>query len=182
MMLRLGRWDRAAAAGGRARRRPATQAALRRRRGAVPGRLDGLAQRPRGARDRRGARRAIRADKIHNRWGLPGHFVGRSGSDLLSIKHGVEDALRPLLDDTRPLSIDGSEAATLADTAGYRVADLAGYLLATKRGETWTDDIDPAVRDASTPAPAPLDPRAMGDPGFEPGTSSLSEKRSNRLS
>lgn len=92
---------------------------------------------------------AIRADKIHNRWGLPGHFVGRSGSDLLSIEHGVEDALRPLLDDTRPLSIDGSEAATLADTAGYRVADLAGYLLATKRGETWTDDIDPAVRDAS---------------------------------
>jgi hypothetical protein len=91
---------------------------------------------------------AIRADKIHNRWGLPGHFVGRSAADLLSIEHGVEDALTPLLDDQQPLSIDGSEAATLADTAGYRVSDLAGYLLATKRGETWADDVDPAVRDA----------------------------------
>lgn len=91
---------------------------------------------------------AIRADQIHNRWGLPGHFVGRSGRDLLSIDHGVEDALAPLLDDARPLSIDGSEAATQADLAGYRVADLAGYLLATRRGEDWTDDLDPEVRDA----------------------------------
>src|SRR5262245_2765183 len=28
---------------------------------------------------------AIPVDRIHNRWGLPGHFVGRSGRDLLSI-------------------------------------------------------------------------------------------------
>jgi hypothetical protein len=91
---------------------------------------------------------AIRADKIHNRWGVPGHFVGRSSADLLSIEHGVQEALEPLLDDQQPLSIDGSEAATLSDTAGYRVSDLAGYLLATKRGESWTDDVDPAVRDA----------------------------------
>ena len=92
---------------------------------------------------------AIPADQIHNRWGLPGHFVGRSGRDLLSIREGVEDALAPLLDDVRPLSIDGSEAATLNRRAGYRVADLAGYLLATRRGESWTDDLDPEARDAA---------------------------------
>ena len=91
---------------------------------------------------------AIRADEIHNRWGLPGHFVGRSGADLLSIEHGVEEALAPLLDNHRLMTIDGSEAATLADAAGYRVCDLAGYLLAAKRGENWPDDVDPAIRDA----------------------------------
>jgi hypothetical protein len=82
---------------------------------------------------------AIHADQIHNRWGLPGHFVGRSGADLLSIEHGVESALAPLLDDEQRLVIDGGETATVADTAGYRIADLAGYLLAVRRGEPWMD-------------------------------------------
>jgi len=91
---------------------------------------------------------AIRADKIHNRWGLPGHTVNRSGTDLLSIQDGVEQALTPLLDDDRKLTIDGSEAATLAELASYRIADLAAYLLTTRRGESFTDDPDPAARDA----------------------------------
>lgn len=91
---------------------------------------------------------AIAADGIHNRWGLPGHAVGRSGADLLSIGDGVEDALEPLLDDQRRLSIDGGESATVADTHAWRIADLAGYLLAQRRGEAWKDDPDPAVRDA----------------------------------
>jgi hypothetical protein len=90
---------------------------------------------------------AIRADRIHNRWGLPGYFVGRSGADLLSIEDGVEQALAPLLDDERRLTIHGGETSTVADTAGYRIADLAGYLIATRRGEPWPDDPDPAVRD-----------------------------------
>jgi hypothetical protein len=75
---------------------------------------------------------AIRADKIHNRWGLPDHYVGRSGRDLLSIGQGVEEALAPLLDDERPLIIDGSEAATINEEEGYRVADLASYLLRSR--------------------------------------------------
>jgi hypothetical protein len=91
---------------------------------------------------------AIQADAIHNRWGLPGHYVGRSGADLLSIQNGVEQALTPLLDDERPLSIDGGETATVAHTNAYRIADLAGDLLAQRRGEPWRDDPDPAVRDA----------------------------------
>jgi hypothetical protein len=90
---------------------------------------------------------AIRADGIHNRWALPGHYVDRSGKDLLSIEDGVEQALTPLLDDDKPLRIVGSESATLAHDAGYRVADLAGYLLAERRGEEFGEDPDPAARD-----------------------------------
>src|SRR5919201_5712220 len=78
---------------------------------------------------------AMRADRVHNRWGLPGHYLGRSGEDLLSIRDGVEEALTPLLDDERPLNIHGSEAATVAYDSGYRISDLAGYLLAKHRGE-----------------------------------------------
>jgi hypothetical protein len=65
---------------------------------------------------------------------LPGHFVGRSGTDLLSIRDGVEEALASLLDDDRPLTIGGGETASLAQAAGYRIADLGGYLLAARRG------------------------------------------------
>jgi hypothetical protein len=90
---------------------------------------------------------AIRADKIHNRWGLPGHYLGRSGEDLLSIKEGVEEALAPLLDDNTRLTIHGGEASTVADTNGYRIADLAGYLLARRHGQQWGEEPDPAVRD-----------------------------------
>jgi hypothetical protein len=90
---------------------------------------------------------AIRADGIHNRWGLPGHYVGRSGKDLLSIEDGVEEALLPLLDDQKLLTIGGGETATVAHSAGYRVADLAGYLLAERRGEPFGEDWDPAARD-----------------------------------
>jgi hypothetical protein len=79
---------------------------------------------------------------------LSGGSSYRSPADLLSIEHGVEPALAPLLDDPERLTIDGGEAATLADVAGYRVCDLAGYLLASKRGENWPDEVDPAVRDA----------------------------------
>ena len=90
---------------------------------------------------------AIGADQLHNRWGVPGHFVGRSGRDLLSIGRGVDEALTPLLDDGRPLAIVGSETATVSEQAGYRISDLAAYLIATHRGEAWADDPDPAVRD-----------------------------------
>jgi predicted DNA-binding protein (MmcQ/YjbR family) len=41
---------------------------------------------------------------------------------------------------------------------------------------------DAMVRDLIEDSYALVAPRRMGDPGLEPGTSSLSEKRSNRLS
>ncbi len=78
---------------------------------------------------------AIRADGIHNRWGLPDHYLSRSGEDLLSIENGVEEALTPLLDDDKLLTIHGGETATVAHNEGYRIADLARYLLAARRAQ-----------------------------------------------
>lgn len=91
---------------------------------------------------------AIAHDTLHNRWGLPGYTVGPVGTLLLSLPPAsVEQALRPLLTDDRELVIDGSEEATIARAARYRVADLAGYLIAVRRGLSWRDDLDPTVRD-----------------------------------
>ena len=87
---------------------------------------------PQGAAVARVMADAIRADGIHNRWGLPEHYVSRSGTDLLSIQQGVEDALTPLLDDDKLLTIHGGETATVAHNEGYTVADLARYLLAQR--------------------------------------------------
>jgi hypothetical protein len=89
----------------------------------------------------------LRDDRTHNRWGLPGHFTGRPGDELLSLEHGVEDALAPLLDDDRRLQIIGSEEATLADDAGFRIADLAAYLLSSYRGTDWAAPASTRKRD-----------------------------------
>jgi hypothetical protein len=90
---------------------------------------------------------AMTRDEIHNRWGLPGQFVGGTGKLLLALGPGVRDALLPLLCDERPLHIIGSRTATLHHARRYRIRDLAGYLLAVHQGVPWQDDPDPAVRD-----------------------------------
>lgn len=90
---------------------------------------------------------AIPRDEVHNRWGLPGHFVGRTSAGLLALGGAPADALAPLLDVTQPLHIDGSEAAAVQHQSRYRVCDLAGYLIATALGLGWTDDPDPRRRD-----------------------------------
>jgi hypothetical protein len=91
--------------------------------------------------------RALNAAQNHNRWGLPGAYVGRTGSILCGLPTGVVESLRPLLDDRRLLTIHGSEAATLQSLAQYRICDLASYLIACHLRREWIDDLDPAVRD-----------------------------------
>ena len=88
-------------------------------------------------------------DQAHNRWGLPGQFVGPTGRILVGLHAGERDALEPLLLDRRPLEIVGSQAATLQRAHKYRICDLAGYLLAQHEHVPWQDSADPAVRDAS---------------------------------
>jgi hypothetical protein len=90
---------------------------------------------------------AMPKDRMHNRWGLPGHFVGPTGKILLRLSAGVRDALVPLLDDCRPLEIIGSQEATLQAKHKYRVCDLAGYLLAQYEKKAWKDAPDAATRD-----------------------------------
>ena len=74
--------------------------------------------------------RAMQRDQFHNRWGLPGHFVGPTGSLLLELGPSAADALATLLGDERPLTIMGSQAAAAQDANQYRIRDLAAYLLA----------------------------------------------------
>jgi hypothetical protein len=76
-------------------------------------------------------------DRTHNRWGLPGAFVGPFGRRLLSLGAEAQSALDVFLSDDRPLHITGSEAATLNSQARYRVADLASWLIATARHIPW---------------------------------------------
>lgn len=90
---------------------------------------------------------AIPHDHIHNRWGLPGHFVGGAGKRLLSLKQGVVQVLQPLLDITDALQIEGSEAAALQDVNRYRISDLAGYLICEYTNRRWEDDPSPDKRD-----------------------------------
>lgn len=80
---------------------------------------------------------ALAHDRAHNRWGLPGVFVGPFGEQLMSLGAEARAALRPLLDDRRPLVIEGSEAATLNAQAHYRVVDLAAWLLAADSQQQW---------------------------------------------
>jgi hypothetical protein len=88
-------------------------------------------------------------DHIHNRWGVPGQFVGPTGHILVSLPAGVRGALEPLLFDRRELEIMGSQAATLQRASKYRICDIAGYLLAQHEHADWQDSTDPALRDQS---------------------------------
>lgn len=89
---------------------------------------------------------ALREDTSHNRWGLPGHFAGRLGKQLVALPSGVEEALGPLLDDDAPLIVEGSEPSTINELARYRIGDLAGYLLSLHRGDPWDAPAEPAKR------------------------------------
>ena len=89
----------------------------------------------------------LAGDTAHNRWGLPGTFVGPDGQRLLELPDAAP-ALAGLLDDQRELVIEGSESATIQNRARYRVADLAAYLLAELLGASFDAAADRAGRDA----------------------------------
>lgn len=72
---------------------------------------------------------ALQQDRQHNRWGLPGHFTGRLGGQLVSLGDEAVAALQPLLGDNSLLHIVGSEAASLQAKTQWRVADLAAWLI-----------------------------------------------------
>lgn len=92
---------------------------------------------------------AMPKDGSHNRWGLPGHFIGRLGKLLLSLPD-AEESLQKLLQDQSVLTIIGSESATIQQSERYRISDLAAYLIASKRGVSWRDDRSNRNPSAST--------------------------------
>lgn len=71
---------------------------------------------------------AMRNDKLHNRWGLPQAFVGPFGRQLVALGACARTRLSEALGDRRPLTIMGSEAATIQAQKGYTVSDLAAWL------------------------------------------------------
>lgn len=92
---------------------------------------------------------ALANDRIHNRWGLPGSFIGPFGRRLLSLGAEAQTALEAFLGDDRPLHITGSEAATLNSQAHYGVSDLAAWLIATAGHIPWQPADIPAERDTA---------------------------------
>jgi len=92
---------------------------------------------------------AMANDQSHNRWGLPGSFVGPFGKRLLSLGDEAGLALVPLLSDGRFLNIEGSEAATLNSQFKFRVSDLAAWLISTALHLPWQPAGTSAEREAA---------------------------------
>ena len=91
---------------------------------------------------------AMAQDPTHNRWGLPGSFVGPFGKRLLSLGVEAEGELIALLSDSRPLNIEGSQAATLNSQFKFRLSALAAWLVADARHIPWQPSSSPSERDA----------------------------------
>jgi hypothetical protein len=91
---------------------------------------------------------AMANDRSHNRWGLPGSFVGPFGKCLLSLGTEAQVELAAMLSDSRPLNIEGSEAATLNSQGKFRVSDLAAWLIASARQIPWKPALSLSERDA----------------------------------
>ncbi|WP_137178285.1 hypothetical protein [Roseomonas sp. AR75] len=82
---------------------------------------------------------------VADMWGLPGAPHTPPARHLLALGEAAAAAMRPLLQDDSAIDYGGSEEATLAYQARWRVKDLAASFLAAIRGEAF---------DAGAPAPA----------------------------
>lgn len=91
----------------------------------------------------------LRVTTVANMWGLPGEHDTAPARHLAGFGPAAAAALRPLLGDDRAIDYAGSEEATLADDAGWRVKDLAAGFIAPIRGLPFDPGAPPAVRDAA---------------------------------
>lgn len=86
-----------------------------------------------------------------NDWGHPGPdpSEGPAARALLACGEVAREFLKPLLDDTRPARLFGSEPGALADGYGYRRCDYAYRYLALlqSREPEWHDE--PSARDGA---------------------------------
>jgi len=87
-----------------------------------------------------------------NPWGLPDDGNGPLAQHALKLGAAMLPALVPLLDDAGGIPYVGSREATAGNRYAYRVKDIAAALIARIRGEPWTVNPDPAVRDRAIDA------------------------------
>ena len=91
---------------------------------------------------------AIRRADDASAWSLPPDVTSSVLSrHLVVLGRRALPALRPLLDDLRPLPIAGSETSAIAARRKYRIADLAAGLIAVIAGVPFQDGATPADRD-----------------------------------
>jgi hypothetical protein len=92
---------------------------------------------------------ALRATSLANAWGLPGAVDTPPARHLVGLGPAALAALRPLLGDDRAIDYAGSEEATLAAQAGWRVKDLAAAFTAAIGGLPFDAGAPKAARDAA---------------------------------
>lgn len=91
---------------------------------------------------------AIRTADEASLWGLPPSVSSEPLSrHLIILGKRALPPLKPLLDDTRPLPIAGSETSAIAGLRRYRISDLAAGLCAVILGQPYQDAKAPADRD-----------------------------------
>jgi len=91
---------------------------------------------------------ALRTTEDAGAWALPPDVTSSAVSrHLIILGRRALPALRPLLDDGRALSYDGSEISAIASLRRYRVGDLAAGLIAVIVGQPYQDATTPAERD-----------------------------------
>jgi hypothetical protein len=81
-----------------------------------------------------------------------GSYDGPAAHALLELGQAAVPALRPLLDDSSPAFLSGSEEATMAELYRYRRMDFAARYLQQILGEDAPFDKDPARRDEAIAA------------------------------
>lgn len=91
---------------------------------------------------------ALRNARTFNAWGLPHSYWEDAAKALIAEGRAADAALRPLLDDTRPAPVWGSEEVVESQRYGYRVRDYAWGILRAIRGEQGEIPTNPAARDS----------------------------------
>jgi hypothetical protein len=91
----------------------------------------------------------LRRTTVADLWGLPGAPHTAPARHLLSFGEAAAAALRPLLEDGTEIDYGGSEEATLADQARWRVKDLAASFVAAIRGLPFDAAAPAAARDGA---------------------------------
>jgi hypothetical protein len=77
---------------------------------------------------------ALRTATIFNAWGHPPLGLSPAAQAFVALGPAAVEALKPLLDDTRPAPMFGSQDATTAHAYGNRVCDYAYALIEQIRG------------------------------------------------